>query len=217
MSRLIAFGCSNTFGEGLPDCWDTKKNRPFDIPSRYAWPSLVADKLGIECINLSIPGSSNKHICNKILETDFRNDDIVIILWTYYSRYCIFNDDGSTSRILANDMSNKNLSKSRRKYATYYFATYYSDTDAYNDAHVRINLAKYFLDSKGIKNYHYSCNNSDHNRDKDLNSFAQPKWSAVPLAQIAKNFTIDVALDNMHPGVRSQRKLADDIYGDLQL
>ncbi len=26
MNRLITFGCSNTFGQALEDCWDYEKN-----------------------------------------------------------------------------------------------------------------------------------------------------------------------------------------------
>ena len=28
MDRLVAFGCSNTYGEGLPDCWVDKNGDP---------------------------------------------------------------------------------------------------------------------------------------------------------------------------------------------
>ena len=45
MSRLITFGCSNTFGEGLHNAND-------------AWPVQLSNLLDIECINLGRSGNS---------------------------------------------------------------------------------------------------------------------------------------------------------------
>ena len=216
MSRLIAYGCSNTFGEGLPDCWDAEKNVPLNTPSKYAWPNVLANQLNVKCVNLSMPGVSNKYICNEILETDLQKDDIVIVLWTFYTRHCMFNNDGSVSRILVQDMYNKNISKSNQRFNTYWYKNFFTDTDAIKDMYVRINLAKYYLDSKGIKNYHYSCDKSDNNGNKDLSTFPKPKWSSIYLPKIVKYFRKGVALDNMHPGVESHKTFAEELYKDLQ-
>jgi hypothetical protein len=49
--RLIAFGCSNTYGEGLEDCWIPEFRKHGPKPSKVAWPQILADKMGRECVN----------------------------------------------------------------------------------------------------------------------------------------------------------------------
>ena len=66
MNRLIAFGCSNTFGQALEDCWDYEKNDVGEYPSKLAWPSVLSKKLDLECHNHALPGASNKLIMNQI-------------------------------------------------------------------------------------------------------------------------------------------------------
>ena len=73
--RVIAFGCSFTFGHGLPDCFNPPKN-PGKAPSKYAWPSLVANELNVKCINKSLPGSSNKRIWHNIGKFKFKKTKI---------------------------------------------------------------------------------------------------------------------------------------------
>lgn len=35
--KLVVFGCSFTFGHGLPDCLDVNKKGPGTLPSKMAW------------------------------------------------------------------------------------------------------------------------------------------------------------------------------------
>ena len=93
MNRLVAFGCSHTYGEGLKDCWVNGKAGK--LPSKYAWPQLLADRLKRRCFNKSMEGASNKFIWHKILNTEFTDKDIVVILWTYYNRTCILENKDS--------------------------------------------------------------------------------------------------------------------------
>ena len=44
ISHLVVNGCSFTYGQGLTD------------PIKYAWPTLLAKKLGVPSVNLAIPG-----------------------------------------------------------------------------------------------------------------------------------------------------------------
>ena len=91
--KLIAFGCSNTFGQFLPDVWNEETELPIDDegPSQFAWPQILADKLNLKCCNFGEPGISNKEIWYNIVngESFFEIDDIVIICWTYSDRNCI--------------------------------------------------------------------------------------------------------------------------------
>ena len=69
MSRLIAFGCSYTYGFELPDCPTI-----FDPPSKMGFPNIVGKSLNLEVINKSDTGASQKQIAATILETEFKND-----------------------------------------------------------------------------------------------------------------------------------------------
>jgi len=91
MSRLIAFGCSHTYGVGLPDCY--KLGKTLGTPSKLSWPQLVANELNYECVNLSEPGSSNKRITYNVSKFNFLSTDLVMILWTYPARHCIIKDN----------------------------------------------------------------------------------------------------------------------------
>jgi hypothetical protein len=85
MPRLVAFGCSYTYGHGLADCYiDPNKSGP--SPSKYAWPNLLANMLGLEVVNCSNPGASNIHILWKLLNFEFTDDDLCVIMWTHFGR-----------------------------------------------------------------------------------------------------------------------------------
>lgn len=91
--RLIAFGCSHTYGVGLEDCW-IEEGGPGDLPpSKLAWPQLMANKLGIQCVNASKWGSSNREIWHRITNFEFEKDDLIIAQWTYANRDCIIKED----------------------------------------------------------------------------------------------------------------------------
>jgi len=86
MSRIVAFGCSNTFGQGLPDCVTASKGDP---PSRYAWPAVLGRLLNRPVLNLAIPGASNLEILHCITCTDFKPGDLVYVFWSYLDRWSI--------------------------------------------------------------------------------------------------------------------------------
>ena len=95
MRRLVVFGDSWPKGHRklpkLPLRVHKKSGRPitgFD-PIQKPFPNLIADKLGIECLNLSVSSHSNFAIANDFWEyvtNDRREDDIVLVVWTNWNR-----------------------------------------------------------------------------------------------------------------------------------
>lgn len=81
MSRLITFGCSYTYGQGLPDCENTVINtgiKKFYVnssaPSKQGWPSILSKRLDLELVNISAPGLlSNNQTANLLYEV-LKND-----------------------------------------------------------------------------------------------------------------------------------------------
>lgn len=91
MKRLIACGCSFTYGQGLLDCVGFNGG-PGTQPSKYAWPQVCADVLGIPCVNIAECGLGNKHIAYRILNFDFEPGDIVVVMWSFFTRHCVILD-----------------------------------------------------------------------------------------------------------------------------
>ena len=101
MSRLVTFGCSNTFGDSLDDTPSDenghiprvdKWNNPIK-PSRYAWPAKLAERLSIPLVNAGWSGASNKRIWNNMINFSYQEGDIVIVLWTNLGRHSVFHED----------------------------------------------------------------------------------------------------------------------------
>jgi hypothetical protein len=106
MSRLITFGCSITYGHGLEDCY-IEPNNPGLVPSQKAWPSLLANMLDLELINCSNPGASNLHILWKLLNFDFNDDDLCIVMWSFFGRLPYSNLKYDSSIVNWNDYSSR--------------------------------------------------------------------------------------------------------------
>jgi len=96
MSRLIAFGDSQTYGHGLPDCWDYEKKTLLKEPSKLSWPNYLVKHLGLDEVVLTnytaSPGASNLEILYKILCFDYKPGDVVTIYWSFTARDIIFNE-----------------------------------------------------------------------------------------------------------------------------
>lgn len=186
MSKLLAFGCSNTYGHGLEDCIMPNMRNPGLIPSKFAWPSVVADQLKITLLNQSQPGASNKEIWNQILTNNFEKNDIVIIMWSAWGRWCILHEDKELTQI-GPWIKNK-LTRS-------YYKSLYNDFDNGLDFWLRVNHIYMLLESLGISQYHLTCNDIKRQGPKE------PCWNKVKLtpvdfSEIRKKYP--KALDGSH-------------------
>lgn len=108
MGKLHTFGCSITQGFALPDVVNTIRDEDgraltedeiraqgilwSDIhvyaPSKYAWPQILADRLGTTVTNHARRGSCFQQIARQIAVAaqTIRPEDTVIVMWTYLSR-----------------------------------------------------------------------------------------------------------------------------------
>lgn len=198
MARLVSFGCSITYGQGLPDCYVQNTSDPTGFspriyPSKYAWPNILAQKLSLESDNKGIPGASNKEILLKVLDTKFNRDDIVILLWSYTQRSIIFENKDSKTRFLP-FMPESNIKKE--------FYTLHTEHDLIFQSVLDIHHANMFLLNKDIKVYNFYF---DELLSKSPLVNILPKIVFMPLTSMH----IDNALDNMHPGLKSNEKIAE--------
>ena len=85
-----------------------------------------------------------------------------------------------------------------------YYSKFHTEIDTVYDSLMRMNMAKYHLDSIGIKNYHVTC-------EGDYKDFSYP-WNKVNVYVMkTKSFFIDMARDNLHPGRGAHMVAARDI------
>lgn len=191
--RLIAFGCSYTYGHGLPDCLDNH-GHPGPNYSKLAFPSLVAKKLNCDYVNLAKSGNSNKEIWHDVLNFHFQKNDIAIITWTYYSRFCIIKNSG-IKRI--------NPWKDQEKI---FYMNYSNRHDMLLDFYNRLNHITFYLESLNIKNYNYVI--------EELDGSA-PVWNKANVLGLFKK--IDEADDRCHPGTESHQIFADNIFKQIDI
>ena len=82
----------------------------------------------------------------------------------------------------------------------------HSNFDSWRDFYTRLNNVKDYLDSKKIKNYHFSCER-EHPYVK-----ITPKWNRAFIMKTPFKKGGHMALDNSHPGEKQHKKLADIMY-----
>jgi len=189
LSRLVVFGCSFTLGSCLPD------NNGFDKqPSKFAWPSLLAEKLNREVVNNGIPGNNNLHILTELLKFDFKSDDVVVILWSLFARELLSDFD-----IVNNDL--KKL-----------WVMLQHDSGIKHKNWLYVNHAHLFLKSKNVKvlQAHTDFEGIVLPIPEILSTIDMPDV----IYNVRKHF-IDLALDNQHPGVESHKLIAQSFYEKL--
>ena len=195
MSRLVAFGCSFTFGDSLEDTLDNTR------PSKLAWPNLVANKMNLDCDNQAVCGLSNLGIVDKIINYKFDETDIVLVMWTFFERDLLWQDDG-TSYNLTWNLSNSELVDS--------WATTHTVRDRRIRAWYNMHHVYHYLKALGLRFYFLHTS-----QEKGFLSI-KPTW-AENINFLPTKFTdfmnrFPKALDNSHPGSKSHEFLASFVF-----
>ena len=209
MSKLITFGCSNTYGQGLPDCGTAPKYLG-DTPSKLAWPSILALKLKVNCDNQSNPGNSNKQILWQILNyTSFTGSDIVIVMWAPRLRSSIITGRGRWDHIPLHINEWLGQPKENRIWRKYKVKTL-NEYDNILESLFYIDYAHRTLIQRVGTVLHYIS-------DDDVLSHKEP-YVEAKLTANGKRFMnqYPASLDGKHPGVEGHAAFADKIYKDLQ-
>lgn len=201
MTRLISFGCSFTYGHGLEDCFVKETNNPGEYPSKFSWPYILSKKLGIECINMGKPGASNFEILEKILNFNFLKTDIMITMWSYYSRDLVYDENKKPIRLLTGVNSEKYI----------HWVELHSNYDLILKSWFYMHHAHQYMKNLDIKFYFLSNSFVDENFQKN-----KPKWAhdinLFPTNFEILNRTYPRALDNCHPGPKAHIAAAEEIF-----
>jgi len=200
--RLVAFGCSHTYGFGLEDCYEGKnKKDPGMYASNHAWPAVLSNLLNLENVNMSAPGASNKEIWYEIVNFNFKPTDLVFVMWTSFSRWCTLKSD-YLSRI---------GTWTKGKSTKAFFRYFYDSNDQNIDLNLRISHTKYHLYNLGIKNYQLNYKE----RDFIPCTFTQDH-PIVPLYFRFYEQTYPLAYDKTHAGKLAHRKFAENLYDEMK-
>lgn len=192
--RIIAFGCSYTYGHGLPDCLADDKITQGPEHSKFSYPAVLAKKINCDYVNLGKSGNSNKEIWHDVLNYNFQKNDVAVIAWTYFSRFCIIKN---------NSIRRLNPWKDEEKL---FFMNYSNRHDMLLDFYNRLNHINFYLNDQGIKNYNYVI--------EELANPA-PLWNRTNILGVFKK--IDEADDRCHPGLVSHSTFADTIYSQINI
>lgn len=194
IKRLVTFGCSMTYGHGLADCYN-ENGAPGPHPSIQAWPFVFASKFKIGLDNQGEAGASNKKIYKNILDYQFEKTDMVIVLWTYINRHCIFYPDH-------NDPIGPWINSTRSKHYTKYL---FNDYDSTWQLLQQVDHTSKKFKNKNI--YHYFCDWYMHpdlfdpKQNQNKMFLNDDKWK-------------DTARDNLHPGRTTHIDFAEHILAD---
>lgn len=206
MSRLIAFGCSNTFGQGLPDCHFVNKAGKFYPglhPSKHAWPSKLGKLLGVDqVINMGKPGSSNKQIWHTIVNFEFNPDDFVVCHWSLIQRSCILYEHKDLLALGLWPIPERHVGEAYQRY----LSVTDSDYNLMIESCGLIDHAHFFLKNRVQHFYHVVFKKDEFEK--------QPKWTSFDFITDAGYFNrqFPLALDNSHTGVQGHKELAKEIF-----
>jgi hypothetical protein len=198
MTRIVSFGCSYTYGQGLEDC-HIDPNLPGPEPSKFAWPNLAAEQLGYGCLNLSKPGFSNLAILDAIINYNFEPNDIVAVMWTFKSRYMEYS------------LPNEVIHKGR------WFPDWLDSQNMFDliiKNYLHIHHAYSYLKFKKIPYYFFDSDIYFDAKDE------KPKWFTqidfVPFNFKTYEFFPPLGLDGKHPGPVFHKTVANTLVRSLK-
>lgn len=191
MNRLIAFGCSITYGAGLSDCI-VDGGYPGPEPSQYSWPSQLGQLINKKVVNNGTPGASNFQILHNILNFNFDPTDYVFVMWSYIDRDMVFTKDGI-----------RPLGAWQRDDLMRHWLALHDPIDRATRTWYYIHHSNLYLSSLGVKYYNYVVHL------EPLMSF-KPGWFNEKIYDIDVQSikTLDLASDKMHPGPKSHKEIA---------
>lgn len=199
MKTLWTYGCSWTQGSCLADNsifedndWDFDEYKT----SKYSWPSILSKKLKLICNNKGKGGNSNQKILQNIVDDcdTWQPDDIIIIMWSGYTRFLFYEDKEGTN--LVSNIDDVSFYKSYLKEI--------SKTDFFDSKYKTLYYMK--TAEKLHKNVIHTCTDFGNIELTELNTV---NFYKNPYINDCK------ALDKSHPGQEWHKNTANFLEGIL--
>jgi hypothetical protein len=186
--RLVAAGCSFTYGLGLED------------PAKQSWPGVLGELLGCEAVNLGTPAAGNSYIANSILDYHAVDPafDLVVIGWSSWTRmdFC-HSGNGEILHMLPNGRTESN-------FRDMLYGNYLHDGYAYKKYLNTILLLQGWLRDRGIEHVMFDALESNHDGEYMANTVTRALSK-----QIDRSRFIGFATRNMNSMTYSSGRLPD--------
>ena len=131
--KLKSFGCSFIFGTDLADDGrhiETTNGQiaPFALPSRYSYPALIAEHLGLEYSCHARPGASNFEVLNRVLEELATGEPMICLInWTWIERFGFIDENSAWRNYKYNPLGWASiLPVDKNKNSVYYYQNLHS-------------------------------------------------------------------------------------------
>lgn len=211
--KLVTFGCSLTYGTGLSDCWDGSMSGKH--PSKLAWPNRLQNLMNIKMIkNFSGGGQSNKEIAytiqKELSKGTIKQDDVVIVQWTYPDRHCIIAKD-RVIRLYPYQVERRHKEADvDKRMSKVHYRHLHDNYDMLYQTATHQDYIYHKLKQLNIKQFHMFIDPTD-------NYF---EWSDVPFLKTSISRIRALhpkALDNQHPGEQAHIEVAKSIYKEIEM
>jgi hypothetical protein len=189
-NHAVFFGCSFTAGVGLPD-----------VETHYA--TQVAKYFGKQVLNLGSGGGSNGLIFNRFTQLDFFPGQIVVVQLTGLERLHYCKQNRQLEKIMFAYASDPTLNRA--------MLTVYHKDFLFYELLSKIRAMVAIARAKKLKMVFWLADY----KNSEIYSKADQRYfyhmlEFVPASWI-QNYLIDRATDNSHPGVRSNKFIADTL------
>ena len=195
MKKLVSFGCSFTYGHGLQDCV-TSGGRPGEQPSQFAWPSMLANRLGMTIDNKAGPGCSNLEILLRVIKYQFDPSDTVVIMWSFIERDFIFKKYGNIEGTKLGHWEKKDIFK--------HWALTHDIEDMGTRSWFYMQHADLYIKSQGARCLHFVMKPAEYAKFK-------PDYINIDINPLINGYMmleIDRAADGHHPGPKGHEYIA---------
>jgi len=206
MEKIIFFGDSFTYGDGLPDCMGGGERGLGEgpKPSKLGWANLLCEMRGASGRNLSKSGSSNIEILWNMLHTEIEPDEIIIVQWSFWNRDCLLDDPVTT--ILPNHVD-------RPPVIPYY--KLHSNSDMINRNWLNINHGLLWLKQK--PNHFFMFSNERAYTGTRFRAYCESDKNKIKLTdEMSSHYFndlhwLDMADDDDHAGPKTNARWAETV------
>jgi len=198
---IAAFGCSFTFGTGLP--------------VEMLWHSVLAEKLNMSVTNYGVAGSSIESIIDmSLIISNHTRIKKVVFLLPSFSRIQIAKtspyrtDEGKVNylSVIPNHVS---MLCNAYEIDSDMIYKVFTDEEMYKTMRNKLYLVDHIFKQKNIQTYYSSWDPETYEflSNMELEGVVLPAWTSNGI----DNYTTDLARDNMHPGPKHHVYFAERI------
>lgn len=208
--RLVTFGCSRTYGMGLPDVYPDNKKQGSD----YAWPVHFKNYYNYDSLlNLARPGVDNSHIARTVLDftTSDDEDSFYIIQWATPNRISFYDEkDNKYDFYGIWSLEDKDPKKATK--AKFYYENFFSGYQSKINTIMMIYMIQLHMEKINKKYFMFTFTNSgifeiDFDFFKNLPIDGNTIYP-INSSHVEEENT-DIALDNNHNGVKFHKRFAE--------